>query len=262
MKDNLKRIASVVEREMAEAETRRERRKAEKDLARAQVELRLMAHRLVELQEQERRHLARELHDEIGQSLTGLKLMMSQAARCNEGERQAIIKESQAAVTDLIRQVRELSLSLRPSMLDDLGLLPALLWHFERFTRQTRIKVKFEHAGLQQDFPLEISTAVYRIIQEALTNVARYARVDDADVKIWADTDLITVTIDDEGTGFNAEESLSKPSAGLSGMKERAQLLGGCVLVDSTPGEGTHVVAEIPLTKTQNSKLETHSQRI
>jgi signal transduction histidine kinase len=247
MKDNLKRIGSAIERELTEAEVRRARRKSERDLSRAQLELRAMAHRVVELQEEERRSIARELHDEIGQSLTGLKLMMSQAARSSPENCFSILKDAQSVITELMQQVREMSLKLRPSMLDDLGLLPTLLWYFERYTAQTRIKVNFEHSGLQRKFNPDINTAVYRIIQEALTNVARYARVTEADIEIRADDEKLSLRVEDRGSGFDVEKLAAKASTGLSGMRERAQLLAGRVAIEAIPGKGTKVVAEIPL---------------
>ena len=128
MKDNIKRIGPAIGRELAEAEVRRSRIKTEEELEQTYEKLRAMAHRIVELQEEERRNIARELHDEIGQSLTGLKLLISQATRSKPEAYTEILKEAQSVVTELMQQVREMSLKLRPSMLDDLGLLPTLLW--------------------------------------------------------------------------------------------------------------------------------------
>ena len=166
---------------------------AESNLKSAESNLRNMANRLVRLQEEERRNIARELHDQVGQSLTGLKLMINQAMRSPKENANSVLNEAQPVVTELIRQVREMSLTLRPSMLDDLGLLPTLLWHIERYTAQTGIKVNFEHQGLQRTFGPEIGTAAYRIIQEALTNVARYARVSEVNVQISADDECYSV---------------------------------------------------------------------
>lgn len=247
MKDNLKRIGPAIEREMAEAEVRKSRSKAEEELDQTYDKLRAMAHRVVELQEEERRYIARELHDEIGQSLTGLKLLISQATRSTQAASVEILKEAQSVVTELIQQVREMSLKLRPSMLDDLGLLPTLLWYFERYTLQTRIKINFEHSGLQRHFQPDINTGVYRIVQEALTNVARYAEVHSVDVCIQADNRNISLVVQDRGTGFDVSKLGAKASAGLSGMRERAQLLGGSIKINASPGNGTRLSAQLPL---------------
>ena len=135
-----------------------------------------------------------------------------------------------------MRQVREMSLNLRPSMLDDLGLLPTLLWHIERYTTQTRVKVAFEHSGLNRSFSPDISIAVYRIMQEALTNIARHAKVNEANVHVWADEKAIYLVIEDLGSGFNAASLPIGTSTGLSGMRERALLLGGSFKIESSPG--------------------------
>ena len=149
-------------------------------LSRANMQLRFYAAEVIRAHEDERKHVACELHDEIGQSLTSLKLMMNQAASSHSTESNSILREAQTVVSELMRQVREMSLDLRPSMLDDLGLLPALLWHIERYTAQTRVKVDFQHSGLNSGFSPDISIAVYRIMQEALTNIARHANVNES----------------------------------------------------------------------------------
>jgi signal transduction histidine kinase len=145
--------------------------------------------------------------------------------------------------------VRDLSLWLRPTMLDDLGLLPALVWQLRRYTEQTGIHVAFEHRGLERRFqPAEVETAAYRIVQEALTNVARHAGVGEAVVRIWLDRGRLCVQIEDRGVGFRPEAMPAEGgSSGLSGMKERAELLGGQLVVEAAPGHGARVTAELPV---------------
>ncbi len=210
--------------------------------------LEALSRRLVEAQEAERRSVARELHDEIGQLLTGLKLLLEMSTQVRGDTRKARLSEAQALVNELMMRVRELSLDLRPAMLDDLGLLPALLWHFERYTAQTKVGVVFQHSGLERRFPPEVETGAYRIVQEALNNVARHAGVAEATVRLWVDQDALGVQISDEGTGFDVEAALaSRTSVGLIGMRERAVLLGGRLAVESAPRGGTQVTAEFPL---------------
>nr|NIN99224.1 histidine kinase [Anaerolineae bacterium]NIQ82060.1 histidine kinase [Anaerolineae bacterium] len=202
----------------------------------------------VEVQEAERRYIARELHDEIGQLLTGLKLTLDMCVRSPADEVGTNLDEAREVVNELITRGRELSLVLRPSMLDDLGLLHALLWHLERYTTQTGIRVSFKHTGLEGRFASEVETAAYRIVQEALTNVARHADVDEVTVRLWVDQDTLSVQIEDQGTGFEPEIALTaSASSGLSGMQERAVLLGGHLTVESAPGAGTRLTAELPL---------------
>jgi PAS domain S-box-containing protein len=211
--------------------------------------LQALSRRLVEVQEAERRNIARELHDEIGQLLTGLKLLLEMSARVRPEKVMARLGEAQSLANELMMRVRELSLDLRPAMLDDLGILPALLWHFERFTELSKVQVLFRHSGLEgQRFSPEVETAAYRIVQEALTNVARHAKVAEVAVRLWVDENALDLRIEDRGAGFDPEATLSAAaSSGLAGMRERAALLGGRLTVTSTPGSGTQVMAELPL---------------
>lgn len=212
-------------------------------------QLRALSHRLVQVQEAERRLIARELHDEIGQMLTGLKLLLGTAVRLPPEKVGAGLAQAQELLNDLMGRVRHLSLDLRPAMLDDLGLLHALFWHFERYTQQTGIAVNFTHTGIEgRRFAPEVETAGYRLIQEALTNGARYAEVKEVNVHVWASGEMLAVQVEDRGRGFDPEEAAaSGRSSGLAGMRERAELLGGRLTIDSVPGAGTSLTANLPL---------------
>lgn len=209
--------------------------------------LQSLSRRLLEVQEQERRHLARELHDEIGQLLTGLKFTLEMVHRAPSTENRPLLTQAQSLVRDLTARVRDLSLHLRPTMLDDLGLLPALLWLIDRFTAQTQVQVDLEKSGVDRRFTPEVETAAYRIVQEALTNVARHAQTDRASLRLWLDEAFLHVQIEDEGVGFDSEAGQpGGRSSGLSGMHERASLLGGRLRIDAEPGRGTCVLASLP----------------
>jgi signal transduction histidine kinase len=173
------------------------------NLKRAEDQLRALSRRLVEVQENERRIIARELHDEVGQSLTALKMLVAQAMRGQQSGTQAALSEAFSVVSDLMKQVRDMSLDLRPSMLDDLGLLPALLWQFQRFSGQTGIKLNFQHSGLEQILPPEINTAVFRVVQEAMTNIVRHAGVSEANVDVTVRDGTLSILVQDKGRGFN-----------------------------------------------------------
>lgn len=205
-----------------------------------------LSHKLVEVQEAERRLLARELHDQVGQVLTGMQYSIESSKRLSGEPLKANLDEMQAIVKGLMAQIREMALILRPSMLDDMGLLPTLLWHFDRYTQQTHIKVEFTHFGLEKRFTPEIETAIYRIVQEALTNVARYAGVEQVDVRVIGDEEAVRLQVWDKGTGFD-QAAAGMQSFGLNGMRERANLLGGKFELHSAPGEGTRVVAIFPI---------------
>ncbi|MCP4607793.1 MAG: PAS domain-containing protein [Planctomycetes bacterium] len=217
---------------------------------RKQVErgLRGLSQRLVEVQENERRYLAQELHDQIGQNLTGLKFLLEMASSKSGKEPEESLAQAQTLINELISRIRSISIDLRPPMLDYLGLLPALLWHFKCYTESTGIEVAFQHEGLEQRFPAEVETAIYRIIQESLTNIARHAHVDSATVQILASQFNFNVRISDRGIGFDPEvAATAAKSIGLVGMHERAASLGGQLTVYSAPGHGTNLEVELPL---------------
>jgi PAS domain S-box-containing protein len=221
--------------------------------------LQALSRRLIEVQEQERRHLARELHDEIGQILTGLRLSLDVNARAAQADSTSGLDQAQQLVRDLAARVRDLSLHLRPTMLDDLGLLPALLWHFQRYTGQTNLQVDFEHHGIDRRLPTELETGVYRIVQEGLTNAARHGQIDHVRVCLWIDNDVLGLRIEDEGVGFEPGKVLkSQSSSGLSGMQERANLLGGQFHVESARGSGTRLLAEFPIPDSGNGASHGH----
>jgi len=208
---------------------------------------RRLAKSLVDVQEAERRRIAGELHDHFGQLLTGLQFML-ETVKSQAGD---ILKPSlddiQESVRDVIEQVREMSLNLRPSMLDDMGLVPTLQWHFGRFTRQTGILVNFHCDEVLNRFRAEIETAAYRIIQEALTNVARYAQVKNVFVGLAIQHETLWVEVVDKGKGFDTSTILERPTAGLGGMRERAELAGGYLVVRSVLNQGTQVIAALPM---------------
>lgn len=209
--------------------------------------LKTLSHKLIQIQENERRAIAQELHDEIGQTLTGLKLSLEMTELLSSEPARASMKGALSLVNDLISSIRKLSLNLRPVALDDLGLLPALLWHFERYSRQTGVQVDFKHQDLDgRRFAQGIETAGYRIIQEGLTNVARHACTKSVEVRVWFDRSNLHLHIEDRGIGFDAQVPGLMRSSGLVGMHERASILGGSFTIESQPGLGTRLVAELP----------------
>jgi len=208
--------------------------------------LKSLSRRLMEVQELERRNIALELHDEIGQVLTGLKLTLDLGSRLPAKDVANSLNTARGLVNELMSRVRNLSLDLRPGMLDDLGLLPTLLWHIEHYTAQTQIRVNFKHNGLEKKrFSPEVETAAYRVVQEALTNIAKHAGVEEATVRVWTHQDILSIQVEDSGRGFAPELVASGETSGLAGMRERTTLLGGQLRIDSNVGSGTRLLAEL-----------------
>jgi signal transduction histidine kinase len=237
-------LAEAIKRKDAEAVLRMARDHERQLRERLEAHARLV----VEAQEAERRRIARELHDEIGQTLTGLKLTLEQLERVPPGEVAVGLSRARALVAELLSRVDILSLDLRPAMLDDLGLLPALLWLVGRYYAQTGVRVAIEHSGLDRKLSPDVETAAYRIVQEALTNVARHADTGRASVRCTAGDKSFFIEVSDEGAGFDsAAASPGTLKFGLVGMEERARLVGGTLTVTSEPGKGTLVVATLPL---------------
>ncbi len=210
------------------------------------IRLEALSRRLVEIQEMERSQIAREIHDEIGQLLIGLKLMLATNPDLS-GPPPATREEMLRIVNELIGRLRSLSMDLRPPMLDEVGLVAALIWHFERYSNRTNVHVSFQHSVGGSRFPASVEIAVFRIVQEALTNVARHACVESAEVDIRADSKFLRLRIEDAGLGFDRSTAPAAGSAGLTGMRERALLLGGSFSIESAPGAGTRVSVSLPL---------------
>ncbi|NBC18629.1 MAG: PAS domain S-box protein [Bacteroidetes bacterium] len=209
-------------------------------------ELRVMSMRLLDVQETERRRIAQELHDEVGGLLTSLVLSL-QMTPTPTPELERALAESQELVTSLMNQVRQLSLDLRPSTLDDLGLQPALEEYIRRYEGRTQITLHFDvdlDAGKRLNAAVE--TTAYRIVQEALTNVARHAEAAEATVRLRVTDETLEVVVRDEGRGFDPDD-LDGDSMGLSGMRERAALIGGHLTIHSAPDAGTTLTAHLPL---------------
>jgi len=217
------------------------REQLEQQVAAATADLRNLSQRLLQIQEEERRRLALELHDEIGQMLTGLGLQLGMINEQDEPR----LTEARRTVGDLTEQVRQISMDLRPSALDNYGLVPALEWLIERFGRRTGISIEMRHEGLDRRFSPAIEISAYRIVQEGMTNIARHATVRSAIVRLYADESTLTIVIRDEGAGF--DPAAASIGSGLAGMRERAGLVGGTLSIDSAPDTGVTVTAELPI---------------
>lgn len=218
------------------------------EVLQARTELRSLSDRLVEAQETERRAIARELHDEVGQAVSALSLAVGNVAARITRDTIDDSKEQLRGIRQIAEKtvavVRDMSLLLRPSMLDDLGLIPALEWQAREVSRNNDIRVSVRADSVAEELPDEQKTCVYRVVQEALRNVTRHARAKAVEIRLAQNERVFHLTIHDDGQGFFPER---EKGVGLLGMQERVRRLKGAFQVDSEPGQGTTVKVDLPV---------------
>ena len=215
-------------------------------LAKNRHELESLSRRLVEAQEAERRSISRELHDEVGQTLGALLMGIGQLSNLLSGDKSlaAQVGRIKAAAESAVKSIRDIALLLRPPMLDDLGLVPALEWQARETSRQSDMEVDVDAEELATDPPNRVKVCIYRVVQEALRNAATHAHAKNAKVTLKRKGLSIVVGISDDGDGFSPARTRG---VGILGMEERVRQLGGTLLIRSTPGKGATVEAELPL---------------
>lgn len=214
----------------------------------AQREQRRLAAKVMQAQEEERKRISLELHDALGQmaSALGMELGRLETARhASPDQFHSAVTQVKQMNSDIVRAIRELATGLRPAMLDDLGLGPALRAHAREFSRRMGVPVDVRLDGEVERVPEPQRTSIYRIVQEALNNCGRHAHAKHAIVSLYGREDLVNVTIQDDGVGFDMEER-SKSGLGLIGIRERVRDLAGSVKILSKPGHGTLIEVELP----------------
>ncbi len=242
-----KRLEEVVQKHAHELEQR------VREVEEERRKLRLLSRRLVRVQEEERRRLARELHDELGQLLTAIRLNLSflqqPAPESAPGTRATRLQEALALTDQCLEQVRNLCYLLRPPLLEEAGLLSAVRWFLQRYAQHTGIEVVTDLPEVLPRLPQEAEVALFRVIQEGMTNIARHAESKVAHVRLALDNHGVTLVIADAGRGFDLEKLLQavQPGVGLVSMQERIRELGGELRVESAPGKGTKVIVNLPL---------------
>jgi PAS domain S-box-containing protein len=224
------------------------RKRAAKELEEANHQLRFLSRRLFHVQEEERRHLARELHDEVGQALTAAKINLQAAIKETDGAKSKRIDETAAILEKLLVQVRQISLDLRPSTLDDLGLVPALRALLDQQGRRASVAVRFSAKNVPENLNPEIQTTCFRIAQEAITNAVRHANATRIDVELARENGNLQLQVRDNGKGFDADAAQAQTAGlGLVGIKERAALVDARARIISSPNNGTTVEVSLPL---------------
>ena len=231
-------------------------------------DLERLSARLVDVQEDERRNLARELHDEVGQALTAMKMEIGVALRSlgSDARARASLEEARAIAETTLQGVRDLSQLLHPSMLDDFGLPESLAAYLRGMSKRTSIRTHLTHTGLDERLPAEVEVAVYRIVQEALTNVTRHSGAQTCTVSVARESDSLRLVIEDDGRGLpvrsvagdtsGAAEGSVHRGLGLIGMRERAQALSGRFVIENRAEGGTRVVVTLPVPASDASRAE------
>jgi signal transduction histidine kinase len=218
------------------------------ELVRSKDELERLSSRLVDAQETERRSISRELHDEIGQSLGALLVDISRlSSNAERPETKSELERMRALAERTLGGVRDMALLLRPSMLDDLGLIAALEWQAREISRRSQMEVAVESEDVKEDLPDEVRVCIYRLVQEALNNAVRHAGAKNAKVTVEQSAVGIEVKVADNGRGFDPARTRG---LGLLGMEERVKRLGGGFSVESKPGQGTTIHALLPFPQT------------
>lgn len=210
--------------------------------------LQLLSHQLINIQETERRYIARELHDEIGQALTATNMILQGTQSLTDiSVIQKRLADSLAILSLALQQVRKISLDLHPSLLDDLGLVPALRWYADREATWSEFQVQVQAKEEMNGLPEELKLVCFRVVQEALTNISRHAQAQHVTIQLWESDGNIHLTVHDNGQGFDVQKALSGAaqgrSLGLLGMKERVGLVGGELEIASAPS-GTEIHAQ------------------
>lgn len=232
------------------------------ELQRSRYQLQQLSARLQDAQEAERRSISRELHDEVGQAL-GLLLMdagrLSNQLQAGDEKGRDTVQRIKTVAERTLQNVRNMALLLRPSMLDDLGLLPAVEWYAREMSQREGFEVDVRSENVPESLPDEVNLCVYRVIQEAVNNAQRHAQATHVQVEVSGTGDAIRVTIADDGSGFDPQRSRGM---GLVGMDERVKRLGGTLTIDSRPGAGATIRVEIPVAGTKNRTNEENQSAV
>ena len=229
----------------------------------AESELRQLSGQIRTAQEQERKYLSRELHDQVGQMLTGLRMELASIARIHadsESEVSSRIARAKGTVEQTLRIVRNIAMLLRPSMLDDLGLVPALAWLVKEVSRSSGMEIDSEIDPSVDHLPDSHRTCVYRLAQEALTNASRHSGARKVSVRLKSDGPWVVGTIVDDGCGFERRAQQGR-GLGLLGMEERVRELGGTIRIESSRGAGTRVEFRLPGPSSTEVSVDTDSDR-
>jgi two-component system sensor histidine kinase NreB len=216
---------------------------------------------VIHAQEEERKRISRELHDGVGQALYSILVGLNVVGQQELNEQtKNLLTNVQELTARALEEVKRMAVELRPTALDDLGLLPAIRSYIKRYEQTFGIEVTLQVKGSQRRYPASVETALYRILQEAMTNTAKYADAETIHITFMDDGEQLTLTVSDDGKGFDIQHLEAQGTGlGLFGMKERAHLLDGTVEIHAAIGAGTRILVTIPLRKEEANRVYSHS---
>jgi signal transduction histidine kinase len=235
-----------------------ERKKTNEKIEKSYEEIRRLSEYLQNIREKERTNIAREIHEELGQHLTVMKMDISWLKKKLENKDRETIQKTERLIDlldETMKTVRRISHALRPSLLDDLGLVPAMEWHLTEFNKHSGIETVFHYPPDDIVLPDTFNIGLYRIFQESLNNVVLHANANEVKVKLGSEDGHLVLSIADNGNGFDKETINNKPTLGILGMKERTSMMGGVYKIVTMPGKGTTVIVTIPEKKIKSSVL-------
>jgi signal transduction histidine kinase len=252
LKTNLTRLPAAINNAIEKKRIQQEKEQSQQELKQLNKELRGVSAHLEKIREEERARIAREIHDQIGQQLTGLKMdvswLKSMINKKAEPETMLIkLNEMADSLDEAVKTVRKVASDLRPSILDDFGIIDALDWHSKEFASRSGINIHFKTMAKEETLDPAITIGLFRIYQEALINVARHAAAKNVITVLEISNNRVSLSITDDGRGF--DKFSQKKTLGLMGMKERAQMIGGTLTINSKPGKGTSVYIAVALHK-------------
>lgn len=247
VKERTKELAIVIEQLREEIA---ERKKGEEKLNASYEEIRYLSEHLRNIREEERKHIAREIHDELGQQLTVLKMDVGALIKkvpLSDDLLRGRLTSFTALIDQIVQSVRRISSELRPSLLDDLGLPEAISWQLEELEKHCGIQTHFEEPKEEWSLPDPVKTNLFRILQEALTNIVRHSKATVVDVRLQYSHDYIMFQVSDNGVGFMVDEITKGGTLGIVGMRERASIIGGTLEIKTSPKGGTKIIITVPV---------------